>query len=129
MQRSSSDGAGFGVRITGTPRTGKTVFLRYVAERLKASGIPFVIMHGTLSFNSNYERCDLSDLDGTLRDPSCYYLIDPDDSTDTVLKLHSAFPVFFSSPTVSNYTPNNNVLYTNSFSITMIVVLKDNAEN
>ena len=100
-----TDHYGLGVRITGTPRIGKSVFLHYVAKILKENNIRFVITLDTLSYDDNFIKRDFNSLRETLlANFRVVHLIDP--SKDPFyLCEHNAFAVFFTSPTINNIEP------------------------
>ena len=90
--------------ITGIPRIGKSVFLCYVAERLREENIDFVITIQSTWYNSKYEQQDCSLLKGHLQ-KSVVHLIDPEGKPVPFLDQHEAFAVFFASPTITNIEP------------------------
>ena len=102
---------GVGVRITGTPRIGKSIFLFYVARQLE-QGRPgqrgFIISIGENTFvhvgNGKYTSLQYRDAEISLFDSSVIHLIDPL-SCSFGHQEHNAFAVFFTSPTVNNILP------------------------
>ena len=100
------DTKGLGMWFTGTPRIGKSVFLGYVAERLKEEGIEFVVTTGNEWYTKHYERKCYSELEDDLKNRSVVHLIDPGDNPPILgLQRHEAFAIFFASPTISNINP------------------------
>ena len=92
--------------FTGTPRIGKSVFLGYVAERLKEEGIEFVVTTGNEWYTKHYERKCYSELEDDFKNRSVVHLIDPGDNPPILgLQRHEAFAIFFASPTISNINP------------------------
>ena len=101
MSLPSHSREGLAIAITGTPRTGKSYFLIYVAHMLQEKNINFVITLGRKTYNSSYEEADITkDLD----DSSVVHLIDPS-FTGCDIDVYPAIPVIFASPTESNFKP------------------------
>ena len=101
MSLPSHSREGLAIAITGTPRTGKSYFLIYVAHMLQGENISFVITRGKKTYNSSYEEADITkDLDNS----SVVHLIDPHFSGCDI-DVHAAIPVIFASPTESNFKP------------------------
>ena len=93
--------AGIAVAITGTPRTGKSCFLIYIAHMLKENNTNFVVTLGRKTYNSSFEEAGVTkDLDNS----SVVHLIDPCFSRG-LIDVYPAVAVFFASPTQSNFEP------------------------
>ena len=102
--------SGLGIRITGTPCIGKSVFLFYVIERLKENleyplavtidADSYVLDVGGESFsNISYSKL-VSNYFGNQR---VIHLVDP--SNRTILRETRCYTIFFTSPTAANITP------------------------
>ena len=92
---------GIAIAITGTPRTGKSCFLIYVAHMLKENSINFVVTLGRKTYNSSFEDADVTK---DLHNSSVVHLIDPCFSRGFI-DVYPAVTVFFASPTESNFDP------------------------
>ena len=92
--------AGLGVRVTGTSRIGKSVFLFYVARVLNLRGIPIVITLGDKYYDHEYKGLTKDEASKKLDDSETVHLIDPSPLHKT--KEHYALAVFCVSPMTSN---------------------------
>ena len=98
LQQPAHTRFGLGIRITGTPRIGKSTFLFYVAEKLKQEKIRLVITIRNITYTDDFRRIEFHKAEEILKDTETVHLID----NATALKEHDALAVFFVSPTRAN---------------------------
>ena len=98
LQQPAHTRFGLGIRITGTPRIGKSTFLFYVAEKLKQEKIRLIITIRNITYTDDFRRIESHKAEEILEDTETVHLIDG--AKD--LEQHDALAVFFVSPTRAN---------------------------
>ena len=91
LQQRAHTRFGLGIRITGTPRIGKSTFLFYVAEKLKQEKICLVITIEKITYTDDFRRIEFHKAEEILKDTETVHLIDG----ATAFGQHNALAIFF----------------------------------